>query len=259
MYPRQFIDSFWSSEIRDDVFVAMSFDGELQVIYEEVIEPACSTDNGLNPVRVDLEKGGDSIVTTILDGLSHSRLIIAEISTRRKGDPKSRNGNVMWEVGVAHAFRQFEEVILLRWDRDPLLFDIGQIRVHEYPRQNLREARVLLGSLIKDRLDSIELKKSLLVERALRVLDPNTLSVLLTRVPLSSEVFEVRLPLFDQLMMAKLCDMGIVAFAYDAISPESVANVRNDKSVAPLQKYRLTPFGKAVLQKVSQLINSGQS
>lgn len=258
MYPRQFIDSFWSPDIRDDAFIAMSLDGKFQAVYENVIQPACSTDNGLNPVRVDLEKGGDSIVTRILDGLSHSRLIVAEISTHRKGDPKSRNGNVMWEVGIAHAFRQFEEVILLRCDGDLLLFDIGQIRVHDYPLHNLGAARTLLASLIEDRLLSIDLKKSLLVERAVRTLDPNALSALLTQVPMTSEVFDVHLPLLPQQMMAKLCDLGIIGFAHDAITSEIVAEAKQKKSVAPLQKYRVTPFGKAVLEKVCQLTGGGQ-
>jgi hypothetical protein len=250
VYPRQYADSFWSAEIRDDVFVAMSFDEDLQIVYTQAIEPACSEDNALKPVRIDLETGGDSIITRILDGLTHSRLVVAEISTRRQGDQKSRNGNVMWEVGVAHAFRQFDEVILLRSDQDNLLFDIGPIRVHQYPRYDLQAARTTVATLIKDRLTAIDLTKSLLVERALRALDPNSLSMLLTKVPMTGGTFDLHLPLFPQQMMVKLFDLGILAFAYDAITLETVERARSTKDVSPLQKYRLTAFGKVVLRKI---------
>ena len=81
MYPRQFLDNFWSPEIRNQAFVAMSFDKKFHPLYNEVIEPACSIDCNLEPIRVDYEGGGDSIITKILDGIAHSKLIIAEIST----------------------------------------------------------------------------------------------------------------------------------------------------------------------------------
>lgn len=250
MYPRQFADSFWSPEIRDDALVAMSFDPDLQPVYTQVIAPACSEDNALKAVRLDFETGGDSIITSILDALVHSRLVIAEISTRRQGDPTSRNGNVMWEVGVAHAFRQFDEVILLRSDRDALLFDIGPIRVHDYARDDLQAARTVVAKLIKGRLAAIDQTKSLLVERAVRVLDPGALSMLLTQVPVTGEVFEVHPPALPQQMMARLFDLGIVAFAQDAITPDVIARVRSTKAVAPLQQYCVTAFGKAVLRRI---------
>lgn len=104
MYPRQFIDSFWSPELRDTAFIAMSFADAFTPVYEQVIAPACEADNSLTLLRLDLERGGDAIVTQMLDGIAHSRLVIAEITTLRPGDHTSRNGNVMWEVGVAHAF-----------------------------------------------------------------------------------------------------------------------------------------------------------
>lgn len=250
MYPRQFLDSFWSPDIRDEVFVAMSFDEDLQSVYTDAISPACSEDNELKAVRLDVEIGGDSIITSILDGIAHSRLVIAEISTRRHGDRASRNGNVMWEVGVAHAFRQFDEVILLRADEDQLLFDIGPIRVHKYPRDDLHAARAMVAKLIKDRLAAIDQIKSLLVERVLRSLDHGALSMLLTQVPLTGDVFELHLPVAHQLMMAKLFDLGILAFAADAITPAVIADVRSTRDLAPFFRYRVTSFGQAVLRSI---------
>ncbi len=89
----------------------------------------------------------------------------------------------MWEVGVAHAFRQPDEVILLRGDDDTLLFDIGPIRVHRYTDTNPELARKELSAIIKDRLASIKYQKSMLVDRALRALDPGALSAMLNSIP----------------------------------------------------------------------------
>jgi hypothetical protein len=40
MYPREFFDTYWRSEIRDDVFVAMPFHTEFTCVWEEAIRPA---------------------------------------------------------------------------------------------------------------------------------------------------------------------------------------------------------------------------
>jgi hypothetical protein len=254
MYPRQFLDTFWSPEIRDQVFVAMTFDEKFDYIYNDIIEPACSTDCGLPSIRIDYRRGGDSIITQILDGIAHSRLIIAEISTLQKSDPKSRNGNVMWEVGVAHAFRQPDEVILLRSDDDPLLFDIGPIRVHRYADTNRNQARKELSKIIKDRLASIEYQKSMLVERALRSLNPGALSALL-QAPYTdmSKTFTIKPTMGAQQIWPKLFELGIVAWALDAIDREIIEKIKKGDLIA-LNIYKLTPFGKVVLDRLVKTV-----
>lgn len=250
MYPRQFLDNFWAPDLRGIAFIAMSFTDAFTPVYERVIAPACDVDNGLTPLRLDLERGGDAIVTQMLDGIAHSRLVIAEITTLRPGDHTSRNGNVMWEVGVAHAFRQQDEVILLRHDDDDLLFDVGQIRVHSYDRTNLEEARRRLGTLIADRLQSIDYQKSLQVQKVLRALDPAALSMLLTMIPMGKETFQLSLPAMPQLMIVKLFDLGILALANDTITPEALVTVQKEKTVSAFLTYRVTPFGKAVVDRL---------
>lgn len=251
MYPRQFLDTFWSPEIRNQVFIVMTFDAAFDYIYDEIIEPACSIDCSLPPLRVDFRKGGDSIITEILDGIAHSRLIIAEISTLRKGCSRSRNGNVMWEVGVAHAFRQPDEVILLRSDYDTLLFDIGPIRVHRYTDTDPQRARKELSVIIQDRLASIKYMKSLLVDRALRALDPGALSAMLNEIPYpdTTKTFVVTPTMRTQQKWPKLIELGIVAWALDTIDEEVMEKTKGgDKSA--WYRYRLTPFGKAVLDRM---------
>jgi hypothetical protein len=80
----------------------------------------------LKPYRVDLSKSGDSILTDIVDGIAHSQLVLADVSTIGKDSVSGvpyRNGNVLYEVGIALACRHPSEVLLARDDEDKFLFD----------------------------------------------------------------------------------------------------------------------------------------
>jgi len=98
---------------RPEVFVAMSFAEDHQPRFRDVIEPAVKglqlAGKPLRATRVDISKSGDSILTEIMDGISHAALILADVSSIGEDsvtDHPFRNGNVMYEVGVALACRQ---------------------------------------------------------------------------------------------------------------------------------------------------------
>ena len=84
MHPNVYLRTFWRSSFRQSVFVAMSFAELYHPRYKEIIEPAIEavTHRGdrLKAVRVDLSKTGDSILTDIIDGIAHSRLVLADVS-----------------------------------------------------------------------------------------------------------------------------------------------------------------------------------
>jgi hypothetical protein len=134
MHPNAFLKTFWRLEVKPQIFVAMSFAPEYQARYDKVIAPAISSlrVNGtqLKPYRVDVSKSGDSILTDIVDGVSHSQMILADVSSVGKdsktGDPY-RNGNVMYEVGIALACRSPSDVLLVRDDKDKFLFDVSTV------------------------------------------------------------------------------------------------------------------------------------
>lgn len=134
MHPQAFLKTFWRMELRPQVFVAMSFGPQYQGRFDAVITPAItSISHGgqqLRPYRVDLSKSGDSILTDIVDGIAHSQLVLADISTIGKDSVTGvpyRNANVLYEVGIALACRQPSEVLLLRDDEDKFLFDVSSI------------------------------------------------------------------------------------------------------------------------------------
>ena len=112
-----------SSELRQSVL------GVIRPAIENIV-----VDNvQLIAYRVDNSKTGDSILTDIMDGVAHSRLVLADVSIMGK-DPNTgyayRNGNVMYEVGLALACRHPSEVLLIRHKRDEkeaFLFDVSTI------------------------------------------------------------------------------------------------------------------------------------
>ena len=117
MHPNLYLRTFWQTEFRPEIFVAMSFAGDLKARFKKVIEPAIEsiTHRGrkLTANRVDLSKSGDSILTDIADGIAHCEMVLADVSTMgydAKTGSSYRNGNVMYEVGLALASRQPSEV-----------------------------------------------------------------------------------------------------------------------------------------------------
>lgn len=134
MYPNAFLRTLWQTELRPEVFVAMPFSERYRPRFEQVIQPAVNAvlinDVPLGARRVDESKSGDSILTEIIDGIAHAQMVLADVSTVGR-DAESglpyRNGNVMYEVGVALACRQSQEVLLVRDDQDDCLFDVSTI------------------------------------------------------------------------------------------------------------------------------------
>src|SRR5687768_9612375 len=120
--------------MRPQVFVAMSFDPKYQSRFKEIVEPAIQQlhvdGKQLSTYRVDISKNGDSILTDIVDGIAHSRLVLADVSSIGKDSVTGRpyrNANVLYEVGLALACRHPAEVLSVRDDEDPFLFDVSTV------------------------------------------------------------------------------------------------------------------------------------
>ena len=87
MHPQSYLKIFWRLELRPQVFVAMSFAPQYSNRFKQVIAPAIQSltveDKRLEPYRVDISKTGDSILTDISDGIAHSRLVLAGVSSKK--------------------------------------------------------------------------------------------------------------------------------------------------------------------------------
>ena len=134
MHPHTFLTTYWRLDLRPQVFVAMPFGPPYDQRFEDIVVPAVEQlevgGNRMRAHRVDLSRSGDSILTEIADGVAHSQLVLADVSTvghdSKTGRPY-RNANVMYEVGLALACRRPEEVLLVHDDRDRLLFDVSTV------------------------------------------------------------------------------------------------------------------------------------
>jgi hypothetical protein len=173
MYPNLYLKCFWQTDIRPEVFVAMSFDPTYQHRFEQVIQPAVEAvsmgGTQLHARRVDLSKSGDSVLTEIADGVAHCAVFLADVSTvgidKATGKPY-RNGNVMYEVGLALACRNPEEVLILRDDQDQLLFDLSTIPHKRIDFTDTASARTEIASAIVDRLNEQKALRDARVEIA---------------------------------------------------------------------------------------------
>jgi hypothetical protein len=167
LFPKHYFAEFRTFARSNRVFVAMPFSREFESHWTHVFKPAIG-DIDLEPWRVDMRKSGDSIQTEILKEIGQARLVLVDISADSRN---RRNPNVMYELGLAHAARLPEEVIIVRGDGKRLPFDFTQIRVHQFDAGKPQKARALLKSLLSDALAEIDLTKDLIVVRALPLLD----------------------------------------------------------------------------------------
>lgn len=175
MHPNVFLRSFWRRELRPQIFVAMSFAEAYQDRYENVIASAISSiydasGTFLKPYRVDFSKSGDSILTDIMDGIAHSQMIVADVSTVGKDSVTRkpyRNPNVLYEIGIALACRQPQEVLLIRDDDDPFLFDVSTIYHMKLDFTEVEEARTRLQQELIARLKERDFVDDIRVKTAI--------------------------------------------------------------------------------------------
>ncbi|MEO7862940.1 MAG: hypothetical protein ABIU05_21375, partial [Nitrospirales bacterium] len=163
MHPNLYLRTFWRSNFQPSIFVAMSFAGAFERRFTEIIEPAIQevTYHGtqLSASRVDLSKTGDSILTDIIDGIAHAVMVLADVSVignDAKTGETYRNGNVMYEVGLAIASRQSAEVLLIRDDKSPFLFDVSTVPHKHIDFSEPTAARSILRSEIEARLREVD-------------------------------------------------------------------------------------------------------
>ena len=168
------------------MFVAMSLEPRFEARFRDVIAPAIESLelNGvrLEAHRVDITEVSDSIVAEIVDGINNDVLIFVDITTIGVVAKRPvRNGNVMYELGLAHAIRQPEHVLIFRSDDDPLLFDVSGIRVRPYdPDGDVDGARAVVANALASAVDLADRFSKWSVDYAVASLDPLSLGLLMS-------------------------------------------------------------------------------
>ncbi|EGI75589.1 hypothetical protein HGR_15494 [Hylemonella gracilis ATCC 19624] len=95
--------------------------GHFGRVYEHVIKPAVLA-AGFTPVRADDAVKTDYIVVSIIQQIVDSAMVVCDFS--------GRNPNVMYELGIRHAFNK--PVVLIKDRRTEKIFDIQGLRYAEY-------------------------------------------------------------------------------------------------------------------------------
>lgn len=261
MYPANYFGLFPPFPRQDTVFVAMSFDPRFEQRWLEVIGPGIRkiqvAGKNLEPLRVDARRISDSILTEILSGITSSRLFLADVTTWGRTDGRPiRNGNVMYEVGIAHAVRLPEEVLLFRSDRDALLFDVANVRVNSYsPEERPDEARTLVSESIVAALREVDIRRSLAVGRAVESLDfPSWW--LLVEAQTKKGIQHPEMKTMGQALgsasraaaIQRLLELGAIRTSFLAFTTDKFEEIKNS-TATDILTYQCTEFGEAVLRE----------
>lgn len=109
---------------RPRVFVMMPFSEPFDTLYKEVIKPVAEDQLGFEIVRVDEIAAPGIILDDIQRQIAGSHAVVAEISTR--------NPNVFYELGYAHALGKPAILLVRRQDSAEVPFDIKGYRAIHY-------------------------------------------------------------------------------------------------------------------------------
>lgn len=262
MYPSQYFNLFPAFPKENKVFVAMSFHSVFNKRWDSVIAPAIRkvriNNVPLEPYRVDISRVSDSILTEILMGVSSSLVVFADVSSVGKIENKPvRNANVMYEVGLAHATRLPEEVILFRSDNDELLFDVANIRINSYDPDNDPETagRLIEGAII-GAIKEVDLKKNLAVKTAAKSLDYACWNIL-THITALNKIHSPSMRTMKQVLgnqrhvsaISRLLEIGALKTNYLQITPGLLDELK-DQPAEKLLNYQLTNFGLALINYI---------
>lgn len=129
----------------DSCFVVMPFAPPLGDYYRLIYEPAI-TKAGLKPVRADSEIfTTGKIMDQVWSGINAAKVLVAELT--------SRNPNVFYELGIAHALRK--PVVLISATEDDVPFDVRHIRVIYYDVHDPFWGEKLLSKVAENILSAI--------------------------------------------------------------------------------------------------------
>ena len=135
-----------STSSRDTCLVLMPFTDPHTTYYDQIYKPAVDK-AGLLPVRADAEIfGAGKITDQVWQGIKAAKVLIAELTTR--------NPNVFYELGVAHALRK--PIVLIGSNENDVPFDLRRINVIYYDVTDPFWGRTLIDTVAEEILAAIK-------------------------------------------------------------------------------------------------------
>jgi hypothetical protein len=138
IYPADFFGSKATARMMGYCFVLIPFKEEMREVYEIVRDALEAPPWNFTCRRADDFMRGGHILTTVLQGIADSEIIIADLT--------GLNGNVLYELGIAHMAKRPEEMLLLTQDLRSIPFDLQSFRAIEYT-QSIQGGRKLQEDL----------------------------------------------------------------------------------------------------------------
>lgn len=127
IYPKQFRNSKIPIE-KNRCFILMPFDSKFDIIYGNIKQSL--NDEGFVCNRADEIIGSKPIMNKILNEIMKSQYIIVDLS--------NSNPNVFYELGIAHTFKDSQNIILLKQKGEKIPFDITHLNHIIYEPNNLK-------------------------------------------------------------------------------------------------------------------------
>ena len=127
VYPKQFRSTKIPIE-KNRCFVLMPFEAKFDSIYGNIKKTL--NDNGYRCNRADEISGSKLIMNKILSEILKAHYIIADLTMQ--------NANVFYELGIAHTFKDSQNIILIAQRVDDIPFDINHINRIIYSPDNIK-------------------------------------------------------------------------------------------------------------------------
>lgn len=241
MNTRIFLENFWASEQKNELFVCMPFHNKLKTKF--VVIDKIAKELGFDKaVKVDQKVESNSILFDILDGIANSKVLLFDLSE----DPKFSevrdvkfskiNENVLYELGVAITAREPNDILLIREksSNSVLPFDITDTRINFYEGEINEE---WLKAKLKLILDEQKWYLSRRIKTVIRSIDSSALKVIWKFVLEDCDHYnDEDLLVNEKLGLTRLIDLGIIFFAHGKAGTEYA--------------YYWTELGKQVLIKL---------
>lgn len=142
----------------DSCFVMQPFAEPFGSYYQKIFAPAIEK-AGMRPVRADDDIfATGKVVDQIWRGISDAKVLVAELT--------SRNPNVFYELGLAHALRK--PVVLVSSTEQDVPFDLRHIRVIYYDIADPFWGQKLIDKIAENVVSALENPEEALFERLLK-------------------------------------------------------------------------------------------
>ena len=255
MYPLTYYETFMRYERSDQVFVAMPFTKPFQKVYKDIIEPAIGTiriaDRQLLPRIINRgTTGSPDIHEQILDAILHSRVVLADmtVQSQYRGDDYAKrwqpNANVTYEVGIACAWRNPEDILLIHQvsKKHTYSFDVQNLRHFAYS-QNSGKSVSLIAEEIRRTIDRSGFLAKRMFKKIVESLSPSTIQFMHIE---SQRVFPVITFKGEKLGLHSSTIQAITELlSYGALRNRNVLRYDNTKKVSIV--YSWTELGLRLL------------